>query len=170
MTLSDLGNLGEFFGAIGVIVSLAYLGLQIRQNTRALKASSNHAINDSFSSFLTLLIQTPEASRVMATGIADLEELSDEERSTFYSLLGILFGNFENAFSHYRHGTMEEDQWRRWRIAVGWYVGFPGVALWWANRKVVYSREFRDLVDREGAKSGPSDPATWAPATGLELN
>ena len=34
MTLEDLGNLGEFVGAIGVVVSLVYLALQIRQNTR----------------------------------------------------------------------------------------------------------------------------------------
>ena len=35
MNLDILGNLGEFLGAIGVIVSLIYLAGQIRQNTRA---------------------------------------------------------------------------------------------------------------------------------------
>ncbi len=35
MSLEDLGNLGEFLGSIGVIVSLIYLALQIRQNTRS---------------------------------------------------------------------------------------------------------------------------------------
>ncbi len=170
MSLSDLGSLGEFFGALGVIGSLVYLGLQIHQNTRALKASSNHALNDSFSAFLTLLVQTPEAERIMAEGVTDLERLSPEERSTFYSLLGILFGNFENAFFHYQQGMMDDAQWHRWRIAIGWYVGFPGVARWWTNRKVVASDEFRALVERESARMGPSDPATWAPSADLELS
>lgn len=137
--------------------------MQIRQNTRALKANSNHAINDSFSSFLTLLIQTPEASRVLSTGISEIETLSDEDRDTFYSVLGILFGNFENAFFHYRQGSMDGDQWSRWRTAIGWYVGFPGVAIWWTNRKVVYSEEFRGAVDETAARQGPTNPATWAP-------
>ncbi len=170
MSLSDLGNLGEFFGALGVIGSLVYLGLQIHQNTRALKAGSNHAINDSFSAFLTLLVQTPEADRIMEAGVTGIETLSADERSTFYSLLGILFGNFENAFFHYQQGMMDDDQWHRWCIAIGWYVGFPGVARWWSNRKVVCSDAFRELVDRESARMGPSDPASWAPATTLELS
>ncbi len=170
LNLSDLGSLGEFFGAVGVIISLVYLSGQIRQNTRALKASSNHAINDSFSSFLTLLVQTPEANRIMIAGVDGLEELSEEDRSTFYSLLGILFGNFENAFFHYQHGMMESGQWSRWRFAVGWYAGFPGVALWWSNRKIIYNRDFRALVDSEQGRAGPSDPATWAPGRNLEVS
>ena len=40
MTLQDLGNLGEFIGAIAVVISLVYLAAQIRQNTRALHGSS----------------------------------------------------------------------------------------------------------------------------------
>ncbi len=31
MTLQDLGNLGEFIGAIAVVISLVYLAAQIRQ-------------------------------------------------------------------------------------------------------------------------------------------
>ena len=47
MTLEDLGNLGEFLGAIGVIVTLAYLALEIRQNTRMMRASIRQARADS---------------------------------------------------------------------------------------------------------------------------
>ena len=34
-----LGNYGEFVGAIAVVATLAYLAAQIRQNTRAIKAT-----------------------------------------------------------------------------------------------------------------------------------
>ena len=44
MTLEDLGNIGEFVGAIGVIVTLAYLALQIRQSSLSTKASIRQAI------------------------------------------------------------------------------------------------------------------------------
>ena len=36
MTLVELGGLGEFLGAMGVIATLAYLALQVKQNTRAM--------------------------------------------------------------------------------------------------------------------------------------
>ena len=35
----ELGALGEFFGAIAVAVTLGYLVVQIRQNTKTLKSS-----------------------------------------------------------------------------------------------------------------------------------
>ncbi len=37
MTLDNLGNIGELIGAIGVIVTLVYLAMQIRQNTGAFR-------------------------------------------------------------------------------------------------------------------------------------
>ena len=40
MTLQDLGNIGEFVAAFGVIASLIYVGFQVRQNTIAWPASS----------------------------------------------------------------------------------------------------------------------------------
>ena len=46
MSLEDLGNLGEFVGAIGVVVSLVYLAYQIRQNTAAVRASTHQAMID----------------------------------------------------------------------------------------------------------------------------
>ena len=39
-TLQDLGSLGEFVGAIGVVVSLVYLAQQMRQNTTSVRAAS----------------------------------------------------------------------------------------------------------------------------------
>ena len=38
--LNDLGNIGEFVGAIGVIASLIYLAVQIRQNTAQMAQNS----------------------------------------------------------------------------------------------------------------------------------
>jgi hypothetical protein len=40
MSLEDLGNIGEFVAAAAVIVSLIYLAVQIRQNTKSLRAST----------------------------------------------------------------------------------------------------------------------------------
>lgn len=39
MTIQDLGAIGEFIGSIGVILTLIYLAVQIRQNTAAMEES-----------------------------------------------------------------------------------------------------------------------------------
>lgn len=162
--LQDLGNLGEFLGAVGVIVSLIYLSLQIRHNTRAVNASSNHAIDQSFATFLTLMIENPSAAAVFAKGVGSLDALDAEERNVFYSLLSMVFKNFENAFLHYRQNLIDDSQFAAWGIAVGWYVGFPGVNTWWQNRAVVYTPEFRRFVEARNAEAGETDQREWAPA------
>jgi hypothetical protein len=43
MSLMELGALGEFTSSIGVIITLAYLAIQIRQNTKTAKAATYSA-------------------------------------------------------------------------------------------------------------------------------
>jgi hypothetical protein len=40
MDLETLGNLGEFISGIVVIISLVYLAMQVRQNTRSLRTEN----------------------------------------------------------------------------------------------------------------------------------
>ena len=47
MTLSDLGNIGEFVGALAVLVTLAYLALQIRQSSATTRAQIRQSLADS---------------------------------------------------------------------------------------------------------------------------
>jgi hypothetical protein len=58
---------------------------------------------------------------------------------------------------------MGDEQWRRWRIAAGWYAGFPGISTWWANRRAVFGDDFRVFVETESAARGRTDPGDWAP-------
>ena len=39
MNLDDLGNIGEFIGAIAVVVSIVYLTVLVRRNTQSLDAA-----------------------------------------------------------------------------------------------------------------------------------
>ena len=44
MTLEELGNLGEAIGAVGVIFSLVYLAIQIRQQNKIVKAQFGNSL------------------------------------------------------------------------------------------------------------------------------
>jgi hypothetical protein len=43
MNWEALGAIGEIVGTVAVVVTLGYLAVQIRQNTRTMRAPSNHA-------------------------------------------------------------------------------------------------------------------------------
>ena len=53
---SKLRFLGQLFGALGVIASLAFLALEIRQNTEAVKSSTIHALSDQGSNLTAMIM------------------------------------------------------------------------------------------------------------------
>ncbi len=63
-TAQLLGNFGEFFGAIAVVATLAYLAVQIKQCTKVARSTVRQSITDSITS--------------MAASLADLARLSAE--------------------------------------------------------------------------------------------
>jgi hypothetical protein len=46
MNLNDLANLGQIVGAIGVMITLVYLAIQIRGNTKVASAQARHSISE----------------------------------------------------------------------------------------------------------------------------
>jgi hypothetical protein len=164
MTLAALGNIGEVVGGLGVVISLVYLAGQIRQNTKAIKASSHHSINDAFNDYLKLLIENERAAQILATGVRDIRELDERQLDTFYAVLSMLFNHFENCHLHYRQGLLDDEQWGRWAIAIGWYAGFPGIEIWWKNRSGIFPAAFCEMVETQRMALGPTDPDQWAPA------
>jgi hypothetical protein len=48
VNLHDLGNVGEFVGGVGFVVSIVYLALQIRQNTLAVRMTAHHDVFESY--------------------------------------------------------------------------------------------------------------------------
>ena len=48
MTILELGALGEFIGSIAVVITLIYLSMQIRQNTKSMEENKQHMISQTY--------------------------------------------------------------------------------------------------------------------------
>ena len=70
MTLSDLGNIGEMLGGVAVLVTLVYLALQIRQNTRTMRSAAHHSANQLGVQINLVLGMNPAVARVLMAGPA----------------------------------------------------------------------------------------------------
>ena len=77
MSLDDLGNIGEVVAAIGVVISLFYVGYQIRQNTRASRASSILAARQMANEFHHLLSQ-PEMTDIYIKGLSEYPTMTSK--------------------------------------------------------------------------------------------
>ena len=48
MTLQDWSNLAQLIGAIAVVISLFYVGYQIKGNTSAVRSATAQAVHDNY--------------------------------------------------------------------------------------------------------------------------
>ena len=108
MTLQELGNLGEFFGAIAVIASLAYVALQIRQNTRSLRTASFQAVMQSSTWENRIIAQDPALAELYLRGLNAYDELDSVDAFRFSALMYNFIWHFEIALSLYSEGVSTE--------------------------------------------------------------
>jgi len=147
LDLQTFANLGEFVGGIAVIVSLAYLALQVRQNTQSLRTENYARALERISSMQAQLSRDGNLSRIFAKGVADASKLTPQERIQFTWALYEAFGAFEFMFHAARTNTLPEEVWARWSSSVAWWLSFAGVQNWWHNRPAPFSQSFSSFVE-----------------------
>ena len=131
MTLEDLGNIGEFVAAIGVVASLIYLAVQIRQNTKSSRVAANQSVTASYIDLNTRLGENEGLADVVRRGLRDVDALSDPERGRFYSYLTSMILILANQYAMYRQGVLTEPDWEPAHRRAAILVSTPGGTAWW---------------------------------------
>jgi len=127
MTITELGALGEFVGAIGVVITLIYLAIQIRQNTRAMEESRRLALAQTYQlradALQDMLVRAansehvgPILAKLTEAGypedIGSLDQLSPVERGRFRQWQIAQHVHWDNMFYQYQQGFLDEEYYR----------------------------------------------------------
>jgi hypothetical protein len=147
MNLETLGNIGDFVGGIAVIVTLAYLAVQMRLNTKAIQHSNTRQAAAAQSNALQLAVGSEEQASLSLKGFRSLSELTDVERYRFDLGLLIWLQAVEQAFADHRDGIFPYDSLLPYINAVAGFLNTPGGSAWWNQRKTWFTVSFREEVD-----------------------
>ncbi len=147
VTLEDLGNIGDFLGGIGVIVTLAYLALQIRSNTQTVRAASLEAVVNSHSQFLDCLASDEQISRIWFAGLWGGAELPPEEGQRLLLLLFSALRRWESAFYNVRTGTIEHSSWEGLNTEYADVFASAGAVNLWPRLSLALSSEFLPFAE-----------------------
>jgi hypothetical protein len=166
MNWEAIGAIAELLGAIGVIASLVYLATQIRhgqeqmsQNTRALQAGAYQQFEESVYRKVMDDLAIPGLERIIRLGMADIEQLSEEDMFRWSHWIFMRLRAFDNSWifmrlrafdnSHYqfRMGMQDEDRWQISRRDMETFFQMPGVVQWWKATPSTLSPDFVALVE-----------------------
>lgn len=155
MNWDAVGAVAELLGALGVIASLLYVGVQVRQNTRSIRASTYDALVRSSAEWLNPLIQDPGLAASFEEAVLGWDRVDDAHRGRIMYLLTQLFRTWENAFFQARQGTLAPSLWSAWQRVILGYYHRPGIQEWWRIRRDAYSSEFQDFLESSSPPAVP---------------
>lgn len=84
MNWDAIGAAGEVVGALGVIFTLGYLAVQIRQNTQSTDKQSRRDAMEFVYTSSRPIIEDPVLAELYLRGMADFHQLSDVEKLRFH--------------------------------------------------------------------------------------
>jgi hypothetical protein len=164
-TIQDLGALGEFVGAIGVIITLIYLAYQIRQNTVQLKqnalaekaaavSASNMALRETRHSIYT----STEASEIYFRGNENPRDLSEVSLMRYRLMMMNIADVMLEIYTQTATTGFSPEMWETTGGKLVERVLTTGGGQWfWETFAEVYPSSFRTEVDRilQNASPGP---------------
>ena len=90
MMLEQYAAVAEIAGFLAVIVTLAYLSIQIRANTIAMKSGARKTAVELANSFASILGSSRECSSIFSRGLSEFDRLEDDEKVQFLNLFAML--------------------------------------------------------------------------------
>jgi len=160
LTLSDLGDLGDFLGGIGVVVTLVYLSIQVRQNTREVRAASLDAVAASHMEFQRSVWGDAQINRVWFDGMfgADLPE---PEGRQFLFMVITCARHWERAFHQSRGGHLDSTSWSGIHRELAGVFSYPGTVQYWKRVQYMFPDDFVEFAEnavREFKEAKPYAP------------
>ena len=146
-TAQLLGNFGEFFGAIAVVVTLGYLASQIRQANRDSRTASTQVVRTGFSDLTSALVADVDSIQVIRKGFGDWAHLTPDEQARVHNYWSTLFGHLTMAHGLFGEGVIDTDTYRAYENNAISALLTPGIATWWGFVSRSYSPAFRDQIE-----------------------
>ncbi len=161
MNWDAIGAIGESIGAIGVIVSVIYLAIQVGRNTHSLDASITSIYVETQLNALGPIAQSAETAHLMRVGMDNPEQLDADESMQFFTGIARMVFCWEGLFTLYQKESLSDERWEVAKTDIRSIIGSPGGRSYWSDGRVGWAESFRNQVDKilrdvDGEKYNPT--------------
>jgi hypothetical protein len=160
MNWEMLSAVGQVVAAVGVIPSLIYLAVQIREQNKERRRTGINVLTAQWSDLVRSAQENREFAMVFLEGVHSFNHLDGPDKLRFSAFFTRFTRNCEGMFIYYRDGALEKALWEEVERTMNDYFAYPGVKEWWVTRKHWLTDEFRMVV--EGIIAKNSEPKLYA--------
>jgi hypothetical protein len=135
MNWEMISAIGQMLGALGVIISLIYLAVQIRAQKKESERAAVTSLTTQFNEFMRPQIESSELCAIWLRGLRSLEQLDGPSKLRFGSYIGRQLRAANSLYLAYRGGTLDARVWRGFEPLAGGYCRLPRVSKLVADSK-----------------------------------
>ena len=148
MSLQDWSDLAQVIGALAVVISLVYVGFQVKRNTGAVRSATSQAVHNNYADWYVSMVGDAELNRIAIKGLKDYLSLDEIEKARFIETFMAFAAYSQNAFYQWRKKSLSPWLWVGWELLIMNLLVSPGGKEFWKERGYVFGNEYRDYVEK----------------------
>lgn len=131
MTIQEWTLLVEVVGAVGIIVTLIYLAMQVRQATNQARADNHRDVANRWIEAQNSGFRSREGAELICRALNDYESLDTVEKGQFHAFMLDILSAYQAVHELYVRKLVNQDYFLGIeRVLVG-YMKSPGAADYW---------------------------------------
>jgi hypothetical protein len=154
--LDGLGNIGDFIGGIGVVVTLVYFAVQVRQHTATLRTASRQNLTSGYRAHNGHLIN-PQVAEAYARGLEDYPNMPAEQKRIFALAINDHALFLQTALALYESGDLGIENYSPYLTWLACLLATPGGTAWWNEVRGFYNSALVESIDSRLAQGGLRD-------------
>jgi hypothetical protein len=139
-------NVLEAAGVVAVLVGLIFVGIELRQNTAAVRATTSQSLAEQSNHLNSQLAMNAEFAALYLRASENLDDLTVVNRLRYLSYITSEFNIWEQAFYNHVDGTLNDGLWHAYDDGYHGFLCEGSPAVIWEEIKDFFGAEFRAHV------------------------
>ena len=148
LKLKQWAQIAEVVGAVAIIVSLIYVGSELKHNTVATQAATFQQMVQLSTTSLISIASDADLTEIMTRAVQDPDLLNDQERFRWFLINRAQWRGMEAAFFQYQHGVLGDPEWMSYeKMMCGEIFTVTGGHAGWDRHRFVLSPDFVTFIE-----------------------
>ncbi|WP_033959938.1 hypothetical protein [Psychroserpens jangbogonensis] len=137
----------EIIGGIVIIISLLFVGLQLKESAKATRSATAVTTVSELTSWYSNLGNSEQGSYVFWNFMTNPDSITPVERfQAIMNLHGILL-TWQNSYYLVKEGTLDKRVQESLLEIINGVKNNPGFQVFWQSRKAIFLKEFQEYVE-----------------------
>ena len=140
--LAEVAQIAEIVAAVAVVVSLVYVGMEVRSNTSAVRGAAMQAIATTDADALMTVAADADLSEIIRVGQLNPSGLTEADAFRYRTFMRQFWLSFQNIFQQSELGLIDKSVWQSYLSVICGMWSQTGTRETWSQHVDILEDDF----------------------------